>query len=112
MRRVRAKVLGQDPLFKPLVGKEVDGYKAHFSVVKVKGNYLFSLEDGSYEGSFAQALFENPEVRYALLKFLRKTKPWPSRAYWSSSFQCFVRAVRKRVDLQYLLDLCSRPSAS
>lgn len=121
VRRVKAKVLGQDPLLKPLVGKEVDGYEAHFGRVKGEDDHLFSLEDGSCEGSFAQGfvfgtnlhgLFENPEVRCVLLKFLGRTKPRFSRAYWSSGFQRFVRAVRKGLDLEHLLDLCLRPSVS
>jgi adenosylcobyric acid synthase len=76
--QVRKEVVAEGPIFKHIKGQEVWGYEIHMGTTKtprtVFGNDGSIDDSGTVVGTYLHGLFENANVRHALMIYLAEKK--------------------------------------
>ena len=76
--QVRKEVVAEGPIFKHIKGEEVNGYEIHMGETKTQrtvfGDDGSIDEDGTVVGTYLHGLFENENIRHALMIYLAEKK--------------------------------------
>lgn len=111
--QVTKKVNACGPIFAPLNGEEVTGYEIHMGVTEsshpVFGNDGAIDETGLIIGTYLHGLFENRNVRNALIKYLSAKKGLEYRSEEvmteNEAYEELARVVEQNLDMKKLYEI-------